>query len=382
MPNQTHFDYVIVGNGLAGLQLALGFIDDSFFKDKQIALIDSVEKLENDKTWSFWENGKSDWDTISYKAWNKAHFYSKNVELKLALNDYSYKSIRSIDFYNWAISKLKKYSHIHFIIDTINTVEEKDKVILHGTKSTYKSSHAFDSRIPQDYFSDTKHTIIHQHFKGLVIKTEIPCFKADTFTMMDYRFQYKNTTSFIYVLPFSETEALIEYTFFTSELVDESVYDKGLTDYINNELHIENYTITETECGSIPMTDFKFWKHNTSKITKIGTGGGWVKGSTGYSFKHTEKNVRKIISNLKSKKTPSENLIKKKYRFYDKIFLDVLYQNNEKGVWVFEQFYKKNSIENMFEFLDEETSFFQDLKIMKSLFSLTFIKAFFRVLFR
>ena len=47
------------------------------------------------------------------------------------------------------------------------------------------------------------------------------------------------------------------------------------------------------------MTNFPFENYNTQQVTKIGTAGGWVKGSTGYSFKHTEKKVTKIIANLK-----------------------------------------------------------------------------------
>ena len=51
--SQKHYDYIIVGNGLAGLQLALAFAKDSYFNDKSIALIDASTKTENDKTWSF-----------------------------------------------------------------------------------------------------------------------------------------------------------------------------------------------------------------------------------------------------------------------------------------------------------------------------------------
>lgn len=383
MSTKTHFDYIIIGNGLAGLQLALAFSKDAFFKNKQIALIDPSPKTENDKTWSFWEKGQDSWDFLVSKSWNKAFFYSKNIKLELPLEDYTYKSIQAIDFYNWSINELKKNTAFHFISDTVNSLKETESVQAIGEVSTYSAHHVFDSRIPKDFYSKTsKHTLIHQHFKGLVIETNKPCFQTNAFTMMDYRYQYKNTTSFMYVLPFSETKALVEYTFFTPELVDDNVYDNTIDTYIKHELKIDNYKIVETEIGNIPMTDFNFGKHNTQNITKIGTGGGWVKGSTGYSFKHTEKHVLKIIENIKSNKLPSCDLFQKKYKFYDKIFLNVLKNNNEKGVWIFERFYSKNKMYNMFRFLDEDTSFKEDLAIMHSLFSLTFIKAFFKILFR
>jgi lycopene beta-cyclase len=128
------------------------------------------------------------------------------------------------------------------------------------------------------------------------------------------------------------------------------------------------------------MTNFPFEKYSTKHITKIGTAGGWVKGSTGYSFKHSEKKVATIITNLKGNNCPSKNLFKQKYKFYDKIFLKVLHDENDKGEWIFEQFYAKNSVEAMFKFLDEESTLIEELKIMKSLFSLAFIKAFFKTL--
>ena len=86
------------------------------------------------------------------------------------------------------------------------------------------------------------------------------------------------------------------------------------------------------------MTDFPFWNFHSENVTKIGTGAGWVKGSTGYSFKHTEKNVSKLIENIKAGRRPDQDVFKKKFKFYDKIFLKVLHDENEKGVWIFERF--------------------------------------------
>ena len=55
-------------------------------------------------------------------------------------------------------------------------------------------------------------------------------------------------------------------------------------------------------------------------------------------------------------------------------------QADDHAVWVFEQFYSKNSIQTMFRFLDEESTLLEEVKIMWSLFSWSFIKAFFKTL--
>ncbi len=381
MTDNHHFDYIIIGNGLAGLQLALKLNSDSFFKDKRIALIDPSEKNTNDKTWSFWESGVSKWNAITYKSWKEASIYTSKKSIDLKLAPYSYKSIRAIDFYNYAKTKLNQNKKIQFIIDRVISVKEDNRVIVQTETNTYSASHVFDSRIPKDYFETSKnHINLIQHFKGYIIKTEIKAFDVNNMVMMDYRLKDDNQTTFTYVLPFSENEALIEFTYFTENKVNESTYDKFIKTYITKYLNIESYSIIETEMGQIPMTTYPFEKFNTKHITKIGTGGGWVKASTGYSFKHTEKKVSIIVDNLKTNRIPSSNLFKKRFQLYDKIFLKVLKDENHKGEWIFQQFYSKNSIQTMFRFLDEESSFFEEIKIMWSLLSWSFIKAFFKTL--
>lgn len=379
----THFDYIIVGSGLSGLQLALALAEDSFFSDKQIALIDKDNKTINDKTWCFWEKETGKWNHLIYKAWNNAYIYSSKKIINLSLHPYQYKMLRSLDFYKDVKLKLSKKDNIHFIIDNVLLVEEKQNFATVSTASSvYKSKHVFDSRINNSFYSESdKYINVIQHFKGWVIETEHIAFNTpDAFTMMDYRLKDGEQTTFMYVLPVSKKKALVEFTYFTPNSVEDTTYDVFLKQYISKILKIDNYNITEIEKGSIPMTNFPFEKYSTKLITKIGTAGGWVKGSTGYSFKHTEKKVDTIISNLKQGKRPSAGLINKRFKFYDKVFLKVLHDENAKGEWLFEHFYSKNSIETMFRFLDEESTIWEELKIMYSLFSFTFIKAFFKTL--
>ncbi|WP_366105646.1 lycopene cyclase family protein [uncultured Algibacter sp.] len=381
MPIKSHFDYVIIGNGLAGLQLAINMASDSFFDDKHIALFDTSKKNINDKTWSFWETEPSIWNNITHQSWNKASVITSQKHIELKLHPYSYKTIRSIDFYDYAKKTLSDKKNIEFVLEHVEFVNEGKIVNITTKNKNYSATHVFDSRLPEGFTIDSKKYIsINQHFKGWVIKTEHNSFDKDVITMMDYRLKDNNQTTFTYILPFSETEALVEFTYFTSEVVDEDTYDSYIKTYIIEYLKIKNYTIIETEMGQIPMTNFPFEAYSTNKITKIGTGGGWVKGSTGYSFKHTEKKVAQIINNIKNNQPISKNLFKKRFKFYDKVFLKVLNDENEKGEWVFQQFYAKNSIQNMFRFLDEESSFLEEVKIMWSLFSWSFIKAFFKTL--
>jgi lycopene beta-cyclase len=371
--------YVIIGGGLAGLQLARQLSRNVFFKGKKIAIIDSDFSMPV-KTWCFWEKGKGKWDDLLTKSWNKGKFISSEENIDLQLSPYTYKMIKAKDYHQKLQDEIEESGDIEFITDEIRKI---DPVTMKakGLKKSYGATHFFDSRVDPSYLESKKHTTIFQHFKGWEVETEKPVFTPDSFTMMDYRIKYPDATAFTYILPFTEKKALVEYTFFSPFLTEDKVYDEMLQQYFEKILKTKDFKIKSTETGVIPMTDFPFDKANTEQITKIGTGGGWVKPSTGYSFKNTEKRIGKIIENIKSGKLPGENLINNKFRKYDAIFLDVLAQNNQKGEEIFTKFYNKNSPQDIFRYLDEETSVSEDLKIMLSLYSFDFVTSFFRKTF-
>jgi len=380
MKVSTKYDYIIIGTGIAGLQLAYELSKDSFFDKKSIALIDKSKKNTNDKTLSFWEKGQGNWDSIVAKSWDEALVYACKKKHSLKLLPYTYKTINALDFYKKIKSELSKSVNFYFINEEVISVEDTNKPKIKTNKNFYEAKHVFDSRVPKDFFYKNKFITLIQHFRGWVIKTDSPAFESNKFTMMDFRLKDGNQTCFMYILPFNKNKALVEFTYFTKNLVEDKTYESYLKKYISNQLNIKKYKIFETENGSIPMTNFRFERYSKNNITKIGTAGGWVKGSTGYSFKHTEKKVTSIIYNLKNNLDPSFQIFKKRFKFYDKVFLKVLHDENHKGEWIFSQFYSKNPLERIFKFLDEETSFTEELKIMKSLFSFSFIKAFFKTL--
>ncbi|TXK72315.1 lycopene cyclase family protein [Mesonia sp. HuA40] len=378
----TGFHYTIVGAGCAGLQLAMALAEKTQATNKKIALIDKRRPSKNDKTWSFWEAGAGKWDSILSSSYSYAFFKAPNTELKLKLNPYTYKSLKAADFYTYSFEKLKAYAHVIFIEEEVVRIQENRKeAIVTTALGSYRCSHVFDSRIPAAFYNQNRYLKIQQHFKGIRVKTKNPVFNTQAFTMMDYRFSYPDSTSFMYVLPYSPNEALIEFTFFSPFTVKESVYDQYNKNYLKNYLNTTDFEILETETGNIPMSNYPFHKHHTNRITKIGTGGGWVKPSSGYSFKNTEKKVKQIIKNIEEDRLTSYGLYSKKYNFYDTIFLKVLQDNNHLGPWLFTKFYSKNSVPTMFRFLDEESRFKEEFKIMRSLFSWAFIKAFFQTRF-
>lgn len=383
MDNPSHFDYIIIGAGAAGLMLADAMAKDVFFRDKSILLLDKDVKKTNNRTWCFWEKEEGQFDAIVHKRWNHVYFSGKQFSKRFKIAPYTYKMVRGIDFYTSCFEWINASPNITFQQETVKEVIQISNGATVSTEtSTYTAQQVFNSIF--DYKMAThqeRYPVLQQHFVGWFIKTPTPIFDVDQATYMDFSIPQKGNTRFMYVLPTSENEALVEYTLFSKDLLPKEEYENAVKDYLDNDLNCKDYEIIETEMGSIPMTCYNFTEHDSSNIRHIGTAGGWAKPSTGYTFMSTTKKIPKLISHIKTGKPLDTLSFKTKFWYYDLLFLDVLSQNNAMGFNIFESLFKNRIPQQIFKFLDEETSLIEDLGNIWASPKTPFIKALFRRLF-
>ena len=378
----TNYDYIILGAGASGLMLAYRMASDAFFDDKSILILDKEKQKGNDRTWCFWENGEGEWDDMLTKIWSKIYFGSDNYKGDIEILPYHYKMIRSEDFYNSLWQKIEKKDNITFINDeVINFTELNDSVQIITNNGSYVASKLFNSIHDANlYVNQKKYPVLQQHFVGWFVKTDDAVFDDSAATFMDFTVPQKGNTRFMYVLPIDKKTALFEFTLFSKDLLQLNDYENAIVDYLKKK-NITNYKVVEKEKGSIPMTSFKFSELNSRHILNIGTAGGWTKASTGYTFRNTTKKTKGLADFLKTENNLSKFHRKSKFWFYDLIFLDVLANHNEEGAALFASMFKKADVKTIFKFLDEESTWIEDLKIILSVPPKRFIQAFFKRLF-
>ncbi|WP_271768782.1 lycopene cyclase family protein [Aquimarina algiphila] len=369
------YDYIIAGSGASGLMLAYHMVLDPFFDEKEILLIDKEIKNKNDRTWCFWEQGEGIWDTIISKKWNKIYFGSETFSSETNISPYQYKLIRSKDFYSFVLKTLEQKPNITITQEKITSLTDEGSIVkVETNQSIYLGDKVFNSiLLSREYESQKKYPVLNQHFVGWFVKTSEPVFDCTTATFMDFTVAQKENTRFMYVLPISKTEALFEYTLFSEDLLEEQEYEDEIIKYLE-EKGIISYEITEKEKGCIPMTCYKFEKHNSKNIIHIGTAGGWTKPSTGYTFNLTSKKVRELTKFLKNNTELSKFGRKTKFWYYDLLFIDLLFQQNHIGASLFSRLFEKNKVIKILKFLDEETSLLEDIKITTSLPAGKFLK--------
>ena len=373
------YDYIINGSGASGLMLAYRMAKDSFFDTASILIIDKEKKTSNDRTWCFWENGEGEWDELLHKSWDKILFESNIYKNTIPLQSYAYKMLRSGIFYDKLWNFINTKNNIRFIEDTVVNIEgSEDGAIVETLKSKYFTTKLLNSiDLNKKYTLQKKYPVLLQHFCGWFIETDKILFDDSIATFMDFTVDQKRNTRFMYVLPISPNKALFEYTLFSKEVLTKEEYESELLKYLAIK-SITEYTITEIEQGVIPMTSYKFWEQNSKNILHIGTVGGWTKASTGYTFKNTSKKTIQLIAFLKAENDFTHFRKKTRFWWYDLLLIDVLSSHNHLGSKLFSTLFKRNSLKSVFRFLDEETSFIEDLRIMLSMPPLRFIVALFR----
>jgi lycopene beta-cyclase len=360
-------DYLILGAGASGMMLAYRMAKDPFFDSKSIVIIDKDKKKGNDRTWCFWEKESNEWDSIITKKWNDIFFGSKGKMKKIPLHPYSYKMIRSGAFFEKLSNHILSKDNFSFHQDEVTNINtNQNNVEVHGKNRTFQASKVFNSLpINDSYLKQSKFPVLKQHFIGWFIETKENHFEADAATFMDFNIEQKGNTRFMYILPISKKQALFEYTLFSQDLLDKKVYEKAIEKYLK-EKNINDYIITEKEQGSIPMTVYPFASENKKNLLNIGSAGGWTKASTGYTFSNCSTKTKDLVDFLKKSNDLTTFEKKSKYQLYDLLFLDVLYKNNELGAEIFSSLFEKVEIQTILEFLDDNSSLIQDMKIIFS----------------
>ena len=348
-----------------------------YFRDKKILLIDRDKKNKNDRTWCFWEKEPGFFQPIVFHEWKKLWFHGEGYDALNDISPYSYKLIRGIDFYEHCFELIRQAPNVTVRFGPIDHIvsTEAGTWIETGGEQIF-SEYVFSSIVPQHTRENEKEISLLQHFKGWLIETSTPVFDPLAATLMDFRVPQTNGTTFVYVMPFSPTTALIEYTLFSPSLLDAEVYDEGLSDYITRILKVSDYQVREEEVGQIPMTT-RVFPEKLNNIIYLGTAGGQTKPSSGYTFNFIQRHSDRLIDSLEKtgKPTAGTNLHHKRFRLYDHTLLNILANQKMEGEKIFTGLFSNNRITEVLQFLDNETSLSQELRLVSALPTRLFLRA-------
>lgn len=377
-----YYDYIIAGSGCAGLSIAY-YLAHSRLGACRVLLIDRLKKSENDRTWCFWTTQPTEFDTIINHSWHHLIFADKQGELSQALPNLSYQLLKGLDFYQFTQDAIAQHSNFEHLTGEIASIgEDAAGAYVVVGEEKYGAKWVFNSCLDwRAWQAQNQHQLfLLQHFKGYIIETESPQFRAQQATLMDFRTAQPGDTRFFYVLPFTEHKALVEYTIFSENLLQASEYHTELLNYLHQQLGIEQYTILDEEFGVIPMTDASHPHSKGSHIIPVGILGGAIKPSTGYAFLKIQQQAQQLVRQLEQGQIPDARLPRKwRFRFYDRLLLHIINKEGHLVNIIFSSLFRNNPIERILCFLDERTTIWQELLIFARLPIRPFLRALYQL---
>ena len=371
------YDYIIAGAGAAGLSLVTRMITRPYFRNKRILLIDKEEKNRNDRTWCFWEKEDSFFQSIVFHQWEQLWFHGHGYDALNHIGPYRYKLIRGIDFYRHCFELIRAATNVSVRYGTIDHIVSTDAgtwIETGGEQIT--ADYIFSSIIPERFRHKENEFHLLQHFKGWFIESDKPVFDPAAATLMDFRVPQNKGTTFVYVMPFSANNALVEFTLFSDALLPAEEYDLELRAFIRTQLKITGYTVKETEFGVIPMTNRHF-PSRLNNIIYLGTAGGQTKPSSGYTFRFIQKHSARLVEAIENTGKPLLAALpgERRFRLYDSTLLNILANKKMDGATIFTDLFRKNKMTDVLQFLDNETSLSQELRLVTVLPKKLFMRA-------
>ena len=384
-PAYREYDFILAGGGMAGLSFAY-YLAQSSLSSRRVLIID--RGIRKEQTFCFWSSESGEFDFLAEKSWDSLYFHSaRPSSMKFSIEPYSYHKINGHAWFSHIETELLKHPNIQYPTAEIQSISYQGlgSCVSTSEGTFYATEKIIDSFSPFPCENDNPNHL-KQHFLGWVVECNFNNFETDAAHLFDFRVAFGKECEFMYVLPTSPRKALFEYTFFSSTLREPDFYRDKIKSYLfaYYGLTEDDYLLKEEESGVIPMRNNPNKPANLyEKHLKIGTSGGFVKSTTGYSFYRTQKFCQDLVAGLE--KGPSVSLVipVNPWKIWlDEVFLQVLIDQKIAGSKVFESLFYNTKPALLLKFLQEETSWKEDLRLMWSVPTLPFVRAALKTIYR
>ncbi len=367
----THYDFVLVGGGLAGLSLACRLAETPAFDHCSIVIVEQDAKTSNDRTFSFWSCTPGPFDAAIGYSWQRLRVAGLDGVQELDLGDYRYHTVRGLDFYRYAQERLAQHANVEFWRGHVQRIDDgPDAAAVTIDGEVITARWVFDSRPPRMpvQAAADRHTRLKLYFRGWEIETPAATFDPGMATFMDFRTPQNGDVRFFYVLPFAANRALVEYTLFTDQRLTHEETERAIVTYVQSTLGIDDFRVAAEEGGCLPITDAPFPRHLGRRVMAIGVKGGRMKPSTGYAFSRVQADSEAIVQSLLAHGHPfALPASPASYGWLDAVMLRVMRDSGELIAPAFAAMFSRNPAARILRFLDEQASMVDVLAIMASL---------------
>ena len=321
-------DIVILGAGCAGLSLAASLGAEKV--RGSVMLLEPRRSYMRDRTWCFWNTEGHLFSSAISHRWESWRVSRGEQAVVQQSSRYQYCHIAADDFYYQglrAVGDNPKQELCRGV--SVHSVEQQPGGLVRVETSSggLLAREVFDSRPVVSAAAP----ILVQRFVGWHVRTARPCFDERTVELMRFLpSDQPGRVRFLYLLPFSPTEALVEMTYLDAPELPEPFAEEELTAWL--EEHVGEWEVLYAERGALPMAPAgreprapdHLAGHAVNHVHAIGARGGRLKPSSGYGFLRIQRHSRAIAHALAGGRPTPRTAEPQRYGLMDAVFLRAL----------------------------------------------------------
>lgn len=309
---------IVLGAGLSGLSLAVALLRAGV--TDPIVVVDRRTEFGRDRTWCTWAAPDTPFLDLATHRWETWEVRTEHRRARATSRARAYVHIPSDVFYAAVLAELEAAPNVELRLGVtvqevgdgwVRTDAGELRGLVHDGLALSSPALRARGRSPVDLW---------QAFLGWEVETAEPVFDPRVATLMDYRTpQVAGGVQFVYVLPYSETHALVEHTTFAPDGPTPDERRDALRAYLPDD-----YAILGEERGRLPMTTEPFAALRSPRTTAIGVAGGALRPSSGYAFSRVQAHVRALARAVKAGAPLPAHAGSRRRAALDAIFLHAL----------------------------------------------------------
>lgn len=298
LPTRT-VDVAVVGGGCSGLAVALELADRA--ADLDVVVLEGRSRPDH-RVWCSWDDGSDPAPEARSASWDRWEVRTRRGTSTGADPTHPYRMVRAVDRRAAVDRRLEGRSRVTVVdgapVHDVHQAQDGRHVLRSG-RGTLRARQVVDAAGTGDADPVGGTVLLHQRFVGLWIETVRPVFDPSTVTLMDFTDAPTDQVRFVYVLPVSPTVALVESTVFTSDRHARVDFRGHARDYVRRRwgLRPEEWTVTGTESGCVPMTDAMPRDPSSADGTRAVVAG-VVRPSSGYGYARAHRHARVVVDHL------------------------------------------------------------------------------------
>jgi len=358
-------DAAILGAGAAGLSLAAHLACAGW--GGRVVLIDEGLPLEA-RSWAWWSAGDGLLDDAA-RAWSRVRLAGPGWEREAPLAPLAYRAIDGPELaaaVGRLVGQRPGWSRVRGTVTAVTREGDGARVAVSTADGAVeaRARWVFDSVGVDDPAGGP---VPWLDVGGVRVSTVRDAFDPGAVTLMDFRTDQRDGVAFLYVLPASAREALIERTVYAFPGARPGTHRPHLDAYVREVLGLEDARVTPEEDAAIPLHPGALAAVDGA-VVPIGARAGLVRASTGYGFARIQRHSAALAAALVGGRDPAAASPRLRWaRALDAALLRIVRDHPDGARVLFAALLRRNRPSRVLGFLEEQASPLAQARIFLSM---------------